>query len=491
MKHSIPHLSRLIARITAPRRSYPLFDAAVLAYVSVVLLVQVLLQISPAVTFMASVGLISIQTWLGLLGAALIVVDLFTTKRVWQGSYCLLLYGILLLAAIASVRTVDYGVKQNLFKLCWMAIQFALVYSCVYRAEPDKLKKYGSILYGVLLVIWLIACCVSLYQFARLIGYDYVVNPMAQDASANRQGFYDNRLFGIFYTLNHAAYGSLLLFLLGIMLAKSSKRILVKAGVAVSNFILLLHIVASQSRSAMVALCFCLFSAVFLAVRSKLYLRSSLRLPLSALSAVTTLAVTVLLLTVIKYGLTYVPTLTADLFGLPEVAYDADLFNRQMDGGASNGRLFIWADYISLIDEFGPVGISPGNYMPYILENHPELYIVDFIRQTWPERHASGIIYHMHSGYLMVLVSTGWLGASLLLMFALLCVSRLFGKLKDGHKTSLELMTLFLPVAAVAVSAVFDEGIFFQNNPQTTVFWLALGALMTVCAPQPSESSQG
>jgi len=62
MKHSIPHLSRLIARITAPRRSYPLFDAAVLAYVSVVLLVQVLLQISPAVTFMASVGLIDIQT---------------------------------------------------------------------------------------------------------------------------------------------------------------------------------------------------------------------------------------------------------------------------------------------------------------------------------------------------------------------------------------------------------------------------------------------
>ena len=101
MKHSIPHLSRLIARITAPRRSYPLFDAAVLAYVSVVLLVQVLLQISPAVTFMASVGLIDIQTWLGLLGAALIAIDLFTTKRVWQGPYCLLLYGILLLMVIS------------------------------------------------------------------------------------------------------------------------------------------------------------------------------------------------------------------------------------------------------------------------------------------------------------------------------------------------------------------------------------------------------
>ena len=85
--------------------------------------------------------------------------------------------------------------------------------------ETEKLKKYIKVLFSVLLVIWLAACCVSLYQFARLIGYDYVVNPMAQDASSNRQGFYDNRLFGIFYTLNHAAYGSLLFFLLGALFA--------------------------------------------------------------------------------------------------------------------------------------------------------------------------------------------------------------------------------------------------------------------------------
>ena len=479
-----PLLFRAASRLTTTKRTYPVFDAVVLAYVSVTLLVQVLFQISPVVTFFSATPLIELQTWLGLAGGALLTIDFFTSKRMWQGPYCLFLVGILFFAALASVRTIDYGVKYNLFKLCWAAIQFLLFYSCAYRADREQLKKYAKGLFFVLLVIWLIACCVSLYQFARLIRYDYVVNPMAQDASTNRQGFYDNRLFGIFYTLNHAAYGSLMFFLLGLVYAFRTKRMTLKVFLILSNVILLCHIVASQSRSAMVALCVCMFSMAFLAVRSKLYLSSPRRLTLSAVCAVLALALTIVVLSAVKMGLTYVPTLTAEVFDLPAVEYGPHLFDRQMDdGNVSNGRLSIWKDYLSLTGEFGPIGISPGNYMAYIYENHQDLYIVDFIRTHWPDRYASGVIYHMHSGYLMVLVSAGWIGAALMLMFALSCVSRLFGKLKDGHKTSNTILLLFLLVAAVAISAVFDEGIFFQNNPHTSIFWLALGFLMRECTP--------
>ena len=216
-KQTFDALSRTYSRLTTARREYPAIDIAVLVYIALVLLVQVLFQISPAVTFFSATPLIELQTWLGLLGGALIAVDLFTSRRLWKGTYFLLLAGILFFALLASIRTLEYGVKHNLFKLCWAGIQFALFYSCAFRMDRQRLKPYAKALFVLLLVIWLIACCVSLYQFARLIGYDYVVNPMAQDASTNRQGFYDNRLFGIFYTLNHAAYGSLL-FLLGVVI---------------------------------------------------------------------------------------------------------------------------------------------------------------------------------------------------------------------------------------------------------------------------------
>lgn len=478
-----PRFSHHISRLATARRTYPVFDAVVLAYIALVLLVQILFQISPVITWLSSTPLISIQTWLGLLGAALLAVDLLSSKRLWQTPFCLLLYGILLLAAVASVRMADYGMKENLYKLCWAAIQFGLVYSCAYRTDTETLKKSFGLLFAALLVIWLVACCISLYQFALQIGYDYVVNPLAQDTSSNRQGFYDNRLFGIFYTLNHGAYGSLMFFLLGLLYALRTKRVLAKVLLAVSNLILLCHIVASQSRSAMVSLCVCMFGTAFLLVRSRLYLQSAHRLTLSALSAVAALVLTVMLLNGIRWGLTHVPPLTADLFNLPEIAYDSALFGREMDDGPSNGRFHIWMDYLSLIDEIGPVGLSPGNYMPYVKEHHPDLYIVSHILDFYGDKFDSGIIYHVHSGYLMVLVSAGWIGASMMLMFALLCLSRLFTKLKDGHKTSLTLLAMLLLVEAVSISALFDEGIFFQNNPQTTVFWLALGLLMRECAP--------
>lgn len=482
-KQRFTTLSRTFSRITTPQRTYPVFDAVVLVYIAFVLLVQVLFQISPAVTFFASTPLINIQTWLGLLGGALLAIDLFTSKRLWQGPFCLLLYGILVMAALASVRMIDYGVKQNLFKLCWATIQFALFYSCAYRMETKRLKKYIRVLFAVLLVIWLVACCVSLYQFVRLIRYDYVVNPMAQDTSSNRQGFYDNRLFGIFYTLNHAAYGSLIFFLVGIAYAMKTKRVFVKVLLSVSSLILMAHIILTVSRSATIALMVCLFCLSFLMARTKFQMKSSRRLTLSTAVATLILILTLLAFQVVKSGLLYLPYAVSEVFDLPAVEYDSTLLDRELGTDTSNGRLDIWADYFSLSGEIGPVGLSPGNYMPYIYENHPDLFIVSGIKEFYADKFDSGIIYHVHNGYLMVFVSAGWIGAALLLAFGTLCILRLFRKLKEDHKTSYTVMLSFLLVAAVAISAVFDEGIFFQNNPQTTIFWLALGFLMKECAP--------
>ena len=49
-------------------------------------------------------------------------------------------------------------------------------------------------------------------------------------------------------------------------------------------------------------------------------------------------------------------------------------------------------------------------------------------------------------------------------------------------KNALLILLSVLLVAAGGISAIVDEGVFFQNNPQTTVFWLALGVLMKECS---------
>lgn len=125
------------------------------------------------------------------------------------------------------------------------------------------------------------------------------------------------------------------------------------------------------------------------------------------------------------------------------------------------------------------MGLSPGNYMPYILENHPELFIVYTTKHHNPDKYNSGIIYHVHSGYMMVYVSAGILGAVALAAFMVLCMIRLIRAIWKNKKLSPWFVCGLLLVVAGAVSAAFDEGLFFQNNPQTTMFWFALGLLMS------------
>ena len=467
------------AEIFIPKKEYPKFDNFVVIYVGVVLFFQTLLQISPVVTALAATPLYSIQTYLGLLGGGLIVADVFTTKRVWQGKYVLFLLAILVAAVLATDRMVPYGLKENLFKLCWMAIQFCLVYSCVHRIPRAELEDRIKTLFYGLLTVWIFACCISLVQYVQKTAYQEVVNPLAQDTSANWQGYHDGRLYGIFYTLNHAAYVSLFFAILAVVCALGEKRIWTKLALSAAVVILLTYIILSGSTSAQVSLLTCLALAAWLAIRSK-------RKTEKPVDRQKTAIVCIVILLVIALGCTGLVAMNP---GILEAIGDEELLDKTDVEALSNGRLKIWADYISLYKEIGPIGLSPGNYMPYILQNHPELFVVRAAKHFSPGKYNSGIIYHVHSGYMMVFVSTGILGLAALAAFIALC-SKLLWRILQKKKTGLWFACGLLLVVAGAISAAFDEGLFFQNNPQTTMFWFALGFILSDRLTETAEQQR-
>lgn len=92
----------------------PWLNTAVLVYVGVTVVSFVLLQIAPVLTWMAKTPLYHISTYLGLIGALLMALDLFTNRGLWRGIWCWLLYGVAFMDVIASLRTMRYGVKDNL-----------------------------------------------------------------------------------------------------------------------------------------------------------------------------------------------------------------------------------------------------------------------------------------------------------------------------------------------------------------------------------------
>ena len=448
-------------RFFVREKEYPRIDNFVVLYVGVVLFFQILLQISPVVSALAATPLYNIQTYLGLLGGGLILLDLFTTKRVWQGKFCNLLLAILAGAALSADRMLSYGIKENLFKLCWMTIQFSLVYSCAFRLPKEALEERIKTLLYALLTVWIFACGISFVQYLNGYGYEEVVNPLAKDTSLNKQGFVNNRLYGIFYTLNHAAYVSLFFAIAAAVCALREKRLWVKLCLCVAQVMLIGYIVLSGSRSALVALLVCGLIATGFGIGS--------RLKISRPWKIVVFCVVILLV---------IALCCAGYLAMKSGAMAETALDRTGALETTNGRIEIWSNYISLHKEIGLTGLSPGNYMAYILQNHPELHIVYNAKHNFPEKYDAGIIYHVHSGYLMVFVSAGWIGILALAAFMVLCAIMILRKLRRGQGRDLWFICGILIVVAGAISAMFDEGLFFQNNPQTTMFWFALGWLM-------------
>ena len=265
-------IKRIWHRVTGDERSTlkaPMLNTVIMVYIGLTLLCHVLFLIAPFVAFLVQTPLAHIKTYLGLLGAALILADLFTNRVLWRGRYCILLYGICAIAVVSTLLTLSYGIKDNIFDLCWVTIQFALFYSCVYRSNQQKMNRYFKILFGTILSVWLIACCVSIYQYIFQIGYTYVLN---RDVNPElvRQGFINNRLFGIFTGLDYAVYMSLMLIICCVHYIAVTKRgWWIKVPLLIAAGIFLIHIILSGSRSVQVAMLLYVFFMTLLTLRNR------------------------------------------------------------------------------------------------------------------------------------------------------------------------------------------------------------------------------
>ena len=79
---------------------------------------------------------------------------------------------------------------------------------------------------------------------------------------------------------------------------------------------------------------------------------------------------------------------------------------------------------------------------------------------------------------MMVYVSAGILGILSLAVFVAMCFIRVIRMVLRNSQLSYLFVGAFALIVAGAISAVFDEGLFFQNTPHTTLFWFALGFLL-------------
>lgn len=478
------------------KKTEALLNRAIEYYGILVLTVFSLFLIAPFVTLVSGTAFSHLQTYCGLLGGLLLLWDLLVSRGCFRGKYVWLLFAIVLLAGISSLLTREYGIKDNLFKLAWTVIQFGLLYSLSERSGGTLVTGMFQKTYALVAVIWGIACAVSLYQYLFGIGYTYVVDA-SLDTSVTRQGFWGARLFGVFSPLNHAAYVSLFILLSGIVYFKKTKKLWLRLPIAVSMLVSLLHIILSGSRSALVSMTFSLFFITLSCVKNISFRRIQTRLA-AFLAALVVCGLVCVGFPYFKQVLADIPAFVNAVQEYDErehgqnsdetPAFDPDIFDmedgnilerEEIKGNVSNDRFRIWTDYLSLYKEIGPIGLSPGNYQLYIRDHSPDLYIVQYVRDNFPGKYETGLIYHVHNGYLMVYVSAGIIGAALLLAFLLLAAVKILRGYFSRQALPFEIIIALAIVASGLISAVFDKGIFLENSAHSLAFWPVLGYVLS------------
>ena len=160
------------------------------------------------------------------------------------------------------------------------------------------------------------------------------------------------------------------------------------------------------------------------------------------------------------------------------------ILDRQYTGSdLSSGRFQIWKDYLSISPSYGLVGLSPKNNSFYIQEHYPDLFICTYIKATNPKQYEKGYVFHTHNGYLHVFVAAGWIGLLCMTLFFVRCIVTVVSRIYGSRHLSAEFIITLMVVLVGSTSALFDSEIFFNLNPASFVFWVALSLLMRLSIP--------
>lgn len=471
-----------------------LIDNVVKYYILITIICYFLFELSPIQSLLLGTPLYSFQKYLGIVGIILLLILLLKRKLI-HSKYSIFLYVIIFSGVISSIITISYGFKHNLFDISWSVIYFTLFYSYIYL-EGEKIKQHFKVIYKISSIIWAGSCLISILSFLFDTGY-YAITNNYYETILTRQGFLENRLFGIFTTINSAAIISSILFIFGIFEYIKTKKIYI----IIFNIIYFLFLILSGSRSSMLALIMVLFLFIFyyLLKNKKEYNLKIIffSLMLSVLSIGLISGVT----SILKIALSEFPKI--NLFYKNQYEYrnflknfdsiilsDDDnidtkhkkILNREdvSSENYSNNRYGIWKDYISLSKEIGFFGLSPNNYSKYIKQNYNDKFIVTYVKENMPDKYNNGEIYQPHNTFIMIFVSTGVLGLVSLIIFISLVFRDITKYLYEIKFKSIDISILhyIFIMIFLFINMLFDSIIFFSNSIITSVFWIILALLV-------------
>lgn len=466
---------------------------AITVYVFIVVVSYVLYLIAPVLTFISSTPLYSFQTYLGLVGGLLIIIDFLTTRYIFKSKLWYLLVFVCIIAALSMLKMRQYGLKDNFFSLTLVTIQLTLVYSFSTSLNKRQLHLFAIWLYRVVALIWLAACSASIIQFIFQIGYRYVADPNTENPELTRQGFLQNRLFGLFTGLDYAVYISWFLIIVSIYFFIISSRRYQKIIIFCSSLVFFTHIILSGSRSVFISILLCSFFITFFLMRNFEYESGKVKIVKRVLIPFLVVISVLFIYWIGKIFWGNVPIYFNNdkqpevrEFQNEQIEKDFQVENKETQEYenilerkesrlSSNNRDKIWASYLDLYKEYGLLGLSLSNYNDYISDKHQDSYLVTYFSNLNEGSKKPDLVYESHNNYIFVFVAVGYLGAICFFTF-------LFFSMKDILKNLFlkeDIPQFYIFCVAIigsgCIQAMFMNGVFLKINAVSYIFWMVLG----------------
>lgn len=408
-------------------------------------------------------------------GGILCVAELLLHYRRYLKKEYYLLAFFVFVCLISSFLFRSYGIADNIKNLVWTVLELFLFTSLIpFGGEENTssvavgklaLKRMAD----SLIAIQFVAVTISVAQF--FLQSSYIV-PDYNGTYDRRQGFCEERLFGIFTDPNYAAVASLLVILaaLTLMYCRRTRREL-KIWYIVTVVMNMIYIALSGSRTARVALIVVLPAWGYFRWRT-VRIREGKNWHLSgALVAAGIVAVSILYLSCSGMVFSATADVTVNIrpyVGLSpyEEGEEVSLVRKDTGEDISNSRMAIWGSAITLWKDHPVFGLSPKNMPSYAKRTHPDSYIAK-----------RG--YQAHNGFVALLVGSGLIGTLPIVILFVLFLKELYFYLKKirGREISEGMLLCLLVMMTVGISSLFLLEIFFAITVTVTtiLFWISAG----------------
>ncbi len=418
-------------------------------------------------SFTYATPIISIILWpTVLLGGLLLCWRLFKLKEYARMPLLIWLSLMTISFAVSVLLNKDFGLKKNIIIIVLWFFYFFLVYTRDKNETEQSLIKELQLFSNIFLAYMFISVFISFVLMA--VGYSNVYT--TYDNYEIASGFIWGRLWGVFNDPNAAATMSALAVLLGIhsFLTASKRSLKVYYGV---NIVLQISYIAfSDSRSGLIALGVGTGIFIFLG-RLKAYEKIKgyskyLKIILITLASMIFIMV---IPKIIIWGYNNLDRVTESSEKEPpkEVKRGYDL-----EENISNRRFDLWKSGIEIFQTTPVVGTSYSGITDYAKENLPDTYLVNNDYKEFK---------HLDNEFLNVLVSQGIIGALILLILIFNCAVYILKRIFKVSGTDFVIIqTLLSGLCCMCVGVMFRQGMFYYNGPNTVMFWMLLGYLISL-----------